>query len=88
MRARWGIPAQNLPPPPSGSPTEKDTDTHTHTHTHTHARTHTTHACTHTCMHAYMRKCVGQQWHPYESYGSPFNIMYTLKYRESPNSCH
>ena len=29
---------------------------------------------------------VGQQWYPNQLYGSPLNIMYTLKYAESLNA--
>ena len=33
----------------------------------------------------FLRKCVGQHWYPNQLYGSPLNIMYTMKYGESPN---
>ena len=34
----------------------------------------------------FLNKPVGQQWYPYNLQGSPLNIMYTLKFWESPNT--
>ena len=34
----------------------------------------------------FLNKPVEQQWYPYNLQGSPLNIMYTLKFWESPNT--
>ena len=33
-----------------------------------------------------LEKRVRQQWYPYQLYGPWLNVMYTLKYGESPNT--
>ena len=34
----------------------------------------------------FLKKRGGQQWYPYQLYGSPLNMMYTLKFGKSRNT--